>query len=164
MAVLLYSWRWSQWGCREWTVNKCWICEQWVLGKLSFCGACIYIVLYILALYIWFWLRSNRHIFCGIFHYCCIPWLSLTCVIDPIDLTQEDNALQKALALSLQEMQHTGTQISLEDQDLSRWTTESESYILPFTLPWNNNYYVNLKLPKNLSIIRLTLPLSSPLP
>ncbi|CAI8024840.1 Ubiquitin carboxyl-terminal hydrolase 25 [Geodia barretti] len=42
---------------------------------------------------------------------------------DPIDLTQEDNALQKALALSLQEMQQGSTggpQISLEDQELSR--------------------------------------------
>lgn len=41
---------------------------------------------------------------------------------DPIDLTQEDNALQKALALSLQDMQQStsGAQISLEDQELSR--------------------------------------------
>ena len=42
---------------------------------------------------------------------------------DPIDLTQEDNALQKTLALSLQEMQQGSTggpQISLEDQELSR--------------------------------------------
>jgi hypothetical protein len=44
-------------------------------------------------------------------------------VNNPIDLTQEDNALQKALALSLQEMQQGSTggpQISLEDQELSR--------------------------------------------
>ena len=49
------------------------------------------------------------------------PALAL-CAPDPIDLTQEDNALQKALALSLQDMQHntSGAQISLEDQELSR--------------------------------------------
>ena len=48
---------------------------------------------------------------------------------DPIDLTLEDNALQKALALSLQEMQQnpSGAQISLEDQELSRWKTHSHT-------------------------------------
>ncbi|XP_011404322.2 PREDICTED: ubiquitin carboxyl-terminal hydrolase 28-like isoform X1 [Amphimedon queenslandica] len=41
---------------------------------------------------------------------------------NPIDLTQEsqDDDLQKALALSLQDMQHQGGGISLEDQELSK--------------------------------------------
>ena len=52
----------------------------------------------------------------------CSASLTTPCAPDPIDLTQEDNALQKALALSLQDMQHntSGAQISLEDQELSR--------------------------------------------
>ena len=43
-------------------------------------------------------------------------------LLDPIDLTKEDDALQKALALSLQEMQQQPDSggISLEDQELSR--------------------------------------------
>ena len=53
----------------------------------------------------------------------CLPYPTLQPALyipDPIDLTHEDDALQKALALSLQEMQQTGPQISLEDQELSR--------------------------------------------
>ena len=48
--------------------------------------------------------------------------LSLILLLDPIDLTKEDDALQKALALSLQEMQQQPDSggISLEDQELSR--------------------------------------------
>ena len=48
--------------------------------------------------------------------------LSLNLLLDPIDLTKEDDALQKALALSLQEMQQQPDSggISLEDQELSR--------------------------------------------
>ena len=47
---------------------------------------------------------------------------SHTLPLDPIDLTKEDDALQKALALSLQEMnqQPDSGGISLEDQELSR--------------------------------------------
>ena len=42
---------------------------------------------------------------------------------DPIDLTQDsqDDDLQKALALSLQDMQHQGGVISLEEQELSKY-------------------------------------------
>lgn len=42
---------------------------------------------------------------------------------DPIDLTGEEDALQKALALSIQEMhrQPGGGGISIEEQELSRW-------------------------------------------
>lgn len=40
--------------------------------------------------------------------------------LDPIDLTQDDD-LQKALALSLQDMQHQNGGISLEEQELSRY-------------------------------------------
>ena len=49
--------------------------------------------------------------------------LSLILLLDPIDLTKEDDALQKALALSLQEMQQQPDSggISLEDQELSRY-------------------------------------------
>ena len=50
-------------------------------------------------------------------------FLSFTLLsLDPIDLTQEsqDDDLQKALALSLQDMQHQSGGISLEDQELSK--------------------------------------------
>lgn len=42
---------------------------------------------------------------------------------DPIDLTQDsqDDDLQKALALSLQDMQYQGGVISLEEQELSKY-------------------------------------------
>ena len=54
--------------------------------------------------------------------YMCYPYihfLSMCPFLDPIDLTQDDD-LQKALALSLQDMQHQNGGISLEEQELSR--------------------------------------------
>ena len=48
-----------------------------------------------------------------------IHFLSMCPFLDPIDLTQDDD-LQKALALSLQDMQHQNGGISLEEQELSR--------------------------------------------
>ena len=55
--------------------------------------------------------------------YMCYPFihfLSMCPFLDPIDLTQDDD-LQKALALSLQDMQHQNGGISLEEQELSRY-------------------------------------------
>lgn len=62
---------------------------------------------------------------------------------DPIDLTKEDDALQKALALSIQDMQRQqvagGGQISLEEQELSR--------ALEASLADNQSALANLGLP-----------------
>ena len=44
-----------------------------------------------------------------------------TSSLDPIDLTHdEDEALQRALALSMQDVHHQGSHVSQEDRDLSR--------------------------------------------
>ena len=75
-------------------------------------------------MYIVTWHVFNLTFYSGVLPlspFLCAP----LCSTDPIDLTQEDNALQKALALSLQDLQtSTGAQISLEDQELSRSVRE----------------------------------------
>ena len=85
------------------------------------------------------------------------------CSTDPIDLTQEDNALQKALALSLQDLQtSTGAQISLEDQELSRLARETgiPAASSP-SLPSRPSLF-SLPCP-TLSSLSLSLSLSTPL-
>ena len=70
--------------------------------------------------------------------------------LDPIDLTTQDDDLQKALALSIQEMQkqqgggmvQESTNISLEDQELSRlWESPFFTSDAPI-IRWYHQFFV----------------------
>lgn len=73
--------------------------------------------------------------------------------LDPIDLTQDDD-LQKALALSLQDMQHQNGGISLEEQELSRyvlWLYFVYNDMLDSSLSHANTIYITLNSLKGYS-------------